>query len=173
MSGISSQAVGLPALGALSLDLNHARTQYSRVIQPSLPRPSNLVVHGLEATGKTSVVRELLIRNGSTSVIINCAECITVRHLLERTTADCVDAAAMAAGTSPDGDSIDRKRYARCETVSALNAHMQGLVDLLGPLVLVFDGIDRMRDATSALLPALARVAEAVSSHAFSYCSGC
>lgn len=91
-------------------------------------------------------------------MIIKCEECITIRHLLERTTASCVDAAAALS----NGE-LDSRHYTRCETVSALHAHLQDLSPWLGSCILVFDGIDRLLETSTALLPALARVADSVS----------
>lgn len=97
--------------------------------------------------------------------IIKSAECITGRHLLERT----LGAVARA---------LDRKDYAsRCENLAQLVVGLGKLLERyrdgyprdhgrLGDqgmrFVLVFDGIDRQRDAPNTLLPALARMGEVV-----------
>lgn len=92
--------------------------------------------------------------------IIKSAECITGRHLLEQT----VGAVAKAVGW--------RGKVGRCENLPQLVVELERLLggrssgsDKYGTqrLVLVFDGIDRQRDAPLTLLPALARLGEVVS----------
>ncbi|KAI9744246.1 MAG: hypothetical protein M1818_002398 [Claussenomyces sp. TS43310] len=149
---------------------------------PSSPSPRNIVLHGLEATGKSAVtaaVLSLLCRpvhvkdfeedNGLNvnqpqlyHAILKSAECITGRHLLEAT----VGAIAEAVGWT--------RSIGRCESLAQLVVEVGRLLEALGQqtnkegevitpaahFVLVFDGIDRQRDAPPTLLPALARLAE-------------
>ncbi len=51
---------------------------------------------------------------------------------------------------------------ARCENLSTLIAHLQRLLKGRDKLVLVFDGVDKQREAQPTLLPALARLEEFV-----------
>lgn len=88
--------------------------------------------------------------------IVNSIECITGRHLFERAVG------AVADALDWDG------RPARCETMSQLTVELSKM--LLYPshpsgfhFTLVFDAIDRQREAPLTLLPALARLSEIVS----------
>jgi len=67
---------------------------------------------------------------------------------------------------------MDRSPYVRTENLSALLVHLQRLLShgsgssFSGPtskFVLVFDGIDKQRDAPHTLIPALARLSEIAS----------
>ncbi|KAH0537043.1 hypothetical protein FGG08_006141 [Glutinoglossum americanum] len=125
---------------------------------PNTPNPSSLVVHGLEATGKSIIVKNVLSAVGTDHAIVRSQECVTVRHLLERTIAACGDAISSAPG-----DGLDRGIGGRCENVSALAVQLQLLLaGATQKLVLVFDGVDRQREAPPTLLPALARLGELI-----------
>ncbi|KAF2145999.1 uncharacterized protein K452DRAFT_283280 [Aplosporella prunicola CBS 121167] len=131
--------------------------QLAAIYQPSLPSPQTTVVHGLAATGKSSIVNAVLSAHNITHATVQVRECVTGRHLLERALLACLDALDL------DG-TLDRKPFARCENVAALVAHLQRLLASQAPtrLVLVFDDVDRARDVPATLLPALARLSEAV-----------
>ena len=81
-------------------------------------------------------------------------ECITTRHLLERAIAAVED--ALKQEDNPR--SID----GRCESISAFVVQLQHLLEERGNFILVFDGIDRQREAAPTLLPAIARLEEIV-----------
>lgn len=92
--------------------------------------------------------------------IIKSAECITGRHLLEYTLG------AVAKALKWEG------KVSRCEGPLQLVVELQKFLEAWTTgasliekdrLVLVFDGIDRQRDAPMTLLPALARLGEVVS----------
>lgn len=134
--------------------------------QPGLPSPPFAVAHGLTATGKSSIVRKYLELSEHPHAIINSRECITGRHLLERTTTSVLDAL-----DEYDGGSLDRRPYSRTDSLSVLVVHLQKMLEgRRNKLVLVFDGIDRQREAPPTLLPALARFGESVRLHTL-YCS--
>lgn len=84
-------------------------------------------------------------------------ECITARHLFERAIATCAD----AIGDTP-GEITNRDTPGRCENISALAVQLQLLLEGRKKFILVFDGIDRQREASPTLLPALARLGETV-----------
>ena len=50
----------------------------------------------------------------------------------------------------------------RCENISAFTVELQHLLQGKGKFILVFDGIDRQREAAPTLLPAIARLGEIV-----------
>ena len=132
----------------------------------------NLVLHGLEATGKTLVTKALLEQLSSSNrdeeattqlkirhAIVKSAECISGRHLLEQTIG------SIAKATEWEGS------VARCENLAQLVVEVERLLCKWSSssesehkrFVLVFDGIDHQRDAPPSLLPALARLGEIVS----------
>lgn len=138
----------------------------------------NLVLHGLEATGKSAIIKALLEQlskppdqrqtNGNKKhpedslqyTIVKSAECISGRHLLEQT----VGAVAEAVEW--------KDHVGRCENLVQLAIELGRLLagwaateedGIRRRFVLVFDGIDRQRDGPPTLLPALARLGEIVS----------
>ncbi len=87
--------------------------------------------------------------------VVNSAECVTGRHLIERSLAKVADAVPWDGAPG------------RCESISQLAVGLSKmLVDhdsqRTGRFVLVFDGIDRQREAPPTLVPALARLSEMV-----------
>ena len=120
------------------------------------------MLHGTEATGKSAITEALLQRlaqkydDAFRYAIVNSIECITERHFLERTIARVADA-------------LQREdKNSRCDDAAQL---VYQLGRMLQPaqhpdgfrFVLVFDAIDRQRDAQPTLIPALARLSEIVS----------
>ncbi|KAK8258185.1 origin recognition complex subunit 5 C-terminus-domain-containing protein, partial [Phyllosticta capitalensis] len=132
--------------------------QLLHLYNPALPSPSTVVIHGLAATGKSVVTKDVLQSQGINHAVIQSRECITGRHLLERTLAACLDA---VDDSEPDTE-LDRSPYARCENISALLVHLQRLLEGRERFVLVFDGVDRQRESPPTLLPALARLGEVI-----------
>lgn len=128
----------------------------------------NLIIHGTEATGKSAVTSRLLEALSSSRTdtddsllnyaIVKSAECVTARHLFERTIGSVADA-LQSEGNGSVG---------RCETLAALTVELTKLLkydqnhDKNWRFVLVFDGIDHQRDAPPTMLPALARLSEIV-----------
>ncbi|KAI1381323.1 origin recognition complex subunit 5 C-terminus-domain-containing protein [Hypoxylon crocopeplum] len=134
----------------------------------------NLIVHGTEATGKSAITAGLLeaIRDRPSSdtsngdgggllnyAIVKSAECVTARHLFERTVGSVADALQWEG----------RGAVGRCETLAALTVELARMLkNDVQPdntdrrFVLVFDGIDHQREAPATLLPALARLSEII-----------
>ncbi|KAF8861528.1 hypothetical protein BDZ45DRAFT_713284 [Acephala macrosclerotiorum] len=136
----------------------------------------NIALHGLEATGKSSITKAVLEGlskkqtngqvNGNTRhdddiryAVIKSAECLGGRHLFEQTIG--------AVATAIDWP----ESVGRCENLAQLVVELSKLVEgytrssqngTQQKLVLVFDGIDHQRDAPPTLLPALARLAEII-----------
>lgn len=124
----------------------------------------NLLLHGTEATGKTAITTALLGALGSgddeasnylSYAVVKSPECVTARHLFERTTA-----AAAHALQWPNPP-------ARCETLAALTVELSKMLKYVERgrgwrFVLVFDAIDRQKESPHTLLPALARLSEIV-----------
>ena len=95
--------------------------------------------------------------------IVRSLECITTRHLLERTLAACKESISQDGGNEANG-----LLYGSCETVSVLAVQMKYLLAGRDKFVLVLDGIDRQREAPPTLLPAIARMGEIVRLPTFS-----
>ncbi|KAI9782209.1 MAG: hypothetical protein M1839_005323 [Geoglossum umbratile] len=132
--------------------------QLAFLFAPNIPSPPSVVIHGLEATGKSVIVKNVLNTVGTRYAVVRVQECITVRHLLERTVAACGDAIA----STLDSD-LNRVVNGRCENTSVLAVQLQKLLgSTTQKLVLVFDGVDRQREAPPTLLPALARLGELI-----------
>ncbi|KAI0965995.1 origin recognition complex subunit 5 C-terminus-domain-containing protein [Xylaria arbuscula] len=153
-------------LASLITDFPCRETQIdalTTLIHPRVAPCRNVVVHGPEATGKSAIVSELLrtLRDDSPSdlnyAIVKSAECVTARHFFER-----------AVGLV--GDALQNEvTPGRCETLAALTAELTKILkyaerDDGSRFVLVFDGIDRQRDAPPTLLSALARLSEIIPS---------
>ncbi|KAK0705137.1 origin recognition complex subunit 5 C-terminus-domain-containing protein [Lasiosphaeris hirsuta] len=135
------------------------------LLHPAAAPCRNLVLYGTEATGKTAVTTALLesleteeIDSEGPSLkfaVVNSVECITSRHLFE----SIVGKAAVAL----DWDRAPSK----CETVSQLAVELSKMLKYTSRpdsfrFALVFDGIDRQREAPPTLLPALARLSEII-----------
>ncbi|KAK8039389.1 origin recognition complex subunit Orc5 [Apiospora rasikravindrae] len=122
----------------------------------------NLIIHGTEATGKSAITASLLAALGSDDdeanlsyAIVKSPECVTARHLFERTTAAVANALQWP---NPAG---------RCETLAALTVELSKMLKYVERgegwrFVLVFDAIDRQKEAPPTLLPALARLSEII-----------
>lgn len=137
--------------------------------KPNAAPCRNCIVYGTEATGKSAVVASLLhglsASTGNTHddqcasrlryAIVNSMECITGRHLFETT----VGKVAQAVGSDTS--------LPRCENLAQLAFELSKLLKYAPPsnmrgFVLVFDAMDRQREAPPTLLPALARLSEIV-----------
>ena len=128
--------------------------------QAHLPSPPFVNIHGLTATGKSSILRAYFQLAQLPYTIINVRECITTRHLLERMVAASLDALEEA-----DDEKIDRRPYARTENLSALCVNLQKMLEGRGKFVLVLDAIDKLREGGGTPIPALGRLGEAVRPH--------
>ena len=150
------------------------------LVYPRAAPVQNLIIHGVESTGKSAVTARTLAAlhdhdSALDYAIVRSAECVTARHLYERTVGAVADVVA---------GHLDGPPVARCETLAALAVELgrllerydgrmtrhedgedDGVADGKGRrrrFVLVFDGIDRQREAPPTLLPALARLSETV-----------
>lgn len=128
-------------------------------LQPTFPSPSTIILHGVEATGKSLTLKAILDAIDTPSATIRSQECISTRHLLERTIAVVKEALA-AHGQLEEATGLD----GRCESISAFHVELQNLLAGKEKFILVFDGIDRQREAAPTLLPAIARLGERVRS---------
>lgn len=129
--------------------------------QPNVPSPPALVVHGVSATCKSTVIRGVLSTLGVPHAVVRSTECITGRHLLTKILWNTLEAL---------GQEHEWEKYGkgRCEHVSSLAVLLEECLaaraaEKRGKFVLVLDEIDRQREAPHTLLSALARVGEIVS----------
>lgn len=127
--------------------------------QVHLPSPPFTNIHGLTATGKSSILRAYFHLAQLTHTIINVRECITTRHLLERIVAASLDALDEAYD-----EQIDRRPYARTENISALCVNLQKMLEGRGKFVVVLDTFDKLREGAGTLVAALGRLGEMVCS---------
>lgn len=116
-----------------------------------------MIVHGSESTGKTGLLKAYLELSGLKHAFIPCSECITGRHLLERTLAACTDAVEKANDVSFDGIIPSR-----CENLSSLTSSLERLLEGIDKFVLVLDGVDEQREAPATLLPTMARLGQLI-----------
>ncbi|OAA67327.1 origin recognition complex subunit [Niveomyces insectorum RCEF 264] len=147
------------------------------LVDPMLAPCRNIVVHGTEATGKSTVTAAVLealrVSAGSVGIsdasgdgtigesmldyaIVNSNECVTARHLFERTVTKVAEAVRWSG---PKGR--------RCESLAQLAVELAKMLRRSShpeewQFVVVFDAIDRQRDAPSTLLPGLARLSEII-----------
>ncbi|KAI4100687.1 MAG: hypothetical protein L6R37_005306 [Teloschistes peruensis] len=126
--------------------------QTACLLASDFPSPPTLVLHGPEATGKTLTINALLEAIDTSSAIVRSKECITTRHLLERTLTE------VQKGLGDTVRSVD----GRCESISAFVVQLQRLLEGQKKYILVFDNIDRQREAAPTLLPALARLGQVI-----------
>ena len=120
----------------------------------SASNPSTLVVHGVGATAKSSIVGTLLDAIETPSAIVRSQECITTRHMLER-------AVSLVNDQLNRGNAANGINVGRCDSISAFVVELQRI---LGEekFILIFDGIDRQREAAPTLFPALVRLGKLV-----------
>ncbi|KAF5847709.1 hypothetical protein GGP41_008947 [Bipolaris sorokiniana] len=122
-----------------------------------LPSPPLLNVHGLTATGKSSILRSFFHLSRLCHAIINVRECITTRHLVERIVASTLDAL-----DEFHDEKTDRRAYARTENLSALCVNTGKLLEGRGKFVLVLDAMDKLREGGGTLIAALGRLGESI-----------
>ncbi|ORY64170.1 origin recognition complex subunit Orc5 [Pseudomassariella vexata] len=132
------------------------------LVYPHAAPCRNLIIHGTEATGKSAITANILkvLRDDTETdlnyAIVKSSECVTARHLFERTIG------AVADALQWDG------AVGRCETLAALTVELSKMLKYKERgeegwrFVLVFDAIDRQREAPPTLLPALARLSEII-----------
>lgn len=138
------------------------------------------MIHGSEATGKSSVTNQLLVQlshnneastNQASTLVhatVNVARCISGRHFFES-----IIAAVTTAVRAWSGNGDGEVESQRCETLAQLAASLgvifdePQLKDGLTHFILVLDGMDKQRDPPPTLMPALARLCETVSQPGF------
>ncbi|KAI7364161.1 hypothetical protein KC354_g5920 [Hortaea werneckii] len=130
--------------------------QLGALLSPLLPSPSTIVGYGPHATGKSSITTSYLEARKIQHAIVQCRECVTGRHLLERTVAAVHEAVQTEHSQATD------TYTGRCENISSLAVHLQQLLEKREKFVLVLDGVDKQRDAPPTLLPALARIGDMI-----------
>ncbi|OJK01125.1 hypothetical protein ASPACDRAFT_59914 [Aspergillus aculeatus ATCC 16872] len=147
--------------------------QLASLLGAKVSSPSTIVVHGISATCKTTIVRNVLAALDVPHALVRSPECITGRHLLTKT----LWATLEALGKR---DEWEKYGKGRCEHVSTLavllneclasafvssQQEQQPLTrNNRNKFVLVLDGIDKQREASPTLLSALARLGEVIPS---------
>ncbi|KAJ5103875.1 hypothetical protein N7532_004404 [Penicillium argentinense] len=136
--------------------------QLATLFHPYLPSPPTLVVHGISATCKSTIIRGVLSTLQTPHAVIRSSECITGRHLLTKIIWNTLDALDQKSEWEKFGKG-------RCEHVSSLAVLLEECLaarapEKQGKFVLVLDEIDRQREAPHTLLSALARLGEIIPS---------
>ncbi|KAB8212453.1 hypothetical protein BDV34DRAFT_208221 [Aspergillus parasiticus] len=124
--------------------------------------PAAIVVHGISATCKSTIVRAVLSALEVPHAIVRSTECITGRHLLTKI----LWATLEALGKRDEWENYGK---GRCEHVSTLAVLLSECLasrsgKAMEKFVLVLDGIDKQREAPQTLLSALARLGEIIPS---------
>jgi origin recognition complex subunit 5 len=89
--------------------------------------------------------------------MISSRECLTVRHLLEQAGTKCW--LRMKELAEPETVHASQPR---CDSLNSLASQLEKLLKFAPKFVLVFDGIDRQKEATPILIPGLARLGHIV-----------
>ncbi|OQD97046.1 hypothetical protein PENSOL_c013G02218 [Penicillium solitum] len=136
--------------------------QLASLLSPDVPSPSTLVVHGISATCKSTILRAVLATLEVPHAIVRSSECITGRHLLTKIIWNTLEALGKK-------EEWEKSGKGRCEHVSGLAVLLEEClaarpVENQGKFVLVLDEIDRQREAPHTLLSALARLGEIIPS---------
>ena len=95
---------------------------------------------------------------------IQCAECITSRHLLSKTLASVL--ASLGLPEDAVKDTVDHVSGLAVVLKDVLDGR-RGDVGQVKKFVLVLDGVEEQREAQQFLLPALARLGEVVSFYTY------
>lgn len=91
----------------------------TKPLQDDDPSPASIVVHGLEATGKTLILKSFLESSSSSFSWVPCHECVTARHLTQRIAATVSESLGAVEGAASS---------ARCENVSVLAVQLQQIL---------------------------------------------
>ncbi|KAJ5211535.1 uncharacterized protein N7498_003181 [Penicillium cinerascens] len=136
--------------------------QLASLLHPDIPSPPTLVVHGISATCKSTIIRGVLSTLEVPHAVVRSTECITGRHLLTKILWNTLEAVGQK-------DEWEKFGKGRCEHVSSLTVLLEECLasraeKKQGKFVLVLDEIDRQREAPHTLLSALARLGEIIPS---------
>ncbi|KAJ5584667.1 Origin recognition complex subunit 5 [Penicillium hispanicum] len=136
--------------------------QLASLLHPLIPSPPTLVVHGVSATCKSTIIRGVLSTLDVPHAVVRSTECITGRHLLTKILWNTLEALGQR-------DEWEKFGKGRCEHVSTLAVLLEECLAAWAAeqgrkFVLVLDEIDRQREAPPTLLSALARLGEIVPS---------
>ncbi|KAJ5676113.1 Origin recognition complex subunit 5 [Penicillium macrosclerotiorum] len=136
--------------------------QLANLLNPHIPSPPALVVHGVSSTCKTTIIRSVLSTLEVPHAIVRSSECITGRHLLTKILWNTLEAVGRK-------DEWEKFGKGRCEHVCTLAVLLDECLAARAPenkgkFVLVLDEIDRQREAPPTLLSALARLGEIIPS---------
>jgi origin recognition complex subunit 5 len=121
------------------------------LLDPLFPSPRTTVIHGLPATGKSSITRAVLQLLNSQYVWVQAKAALTARQIFE-------EIYRGVANLLSDGSS------SKTESLSVLVAKLDVLLRGVQSekIFIVLDGIDETKEGSPGLLAGLARVGEAV-----------
>ena len=114
------------------------------------------MAHGLEATTKLKTITTVLSARSVPYGLVKCHLCLSQRHLLSK---------ILATVTEALGRGDYTEQYDKIDSINALVTALEKLMKgVEGNVVLVIDGVDRQRGASSTLMSALARLGDMVGS---------
>ncbi|KAJ5336719.1 hypothetical protein MYU51_005811 [Penicillium brevicompactum] len=136
--------------------------QLASLLSRHTPSPAALVINGISATCKSTILRAVLSTIQVPHAFVRSSECITGRHLLTKILWNTLEAVGLK-------EEWEKAGKGRCDHVSGLSVLLE---ECLQPqpnaqgrkFVLVLDEIDRQREASPTLLSALARLGEIIPS---------
>ncbi|CAG8325575.1 unnamed protein product [Penicillium salamii] len=135
--------------------------QLASLLSPYTPSSPALVINGISATCKSTILRAVLSAIKVPHAFVRSSECITGRHLLTKILWNTLGALGLK-------EEWEKAGKGRCEHVSGLSVLLEECLQQphgKGPkFVLVLDEIDRQREASPTLLSALARLGEIIPS---------
>ncbi|CAG8152365.1 unnamed protein product [Penicillium olsonii] len=126
------------------------------------PSQPALVVSGISATCKSTILRAVLSATKVPHTFVRSTECITGRHLLTKILWNTLEAIGQK-------EEWEKAGKGRCEHISGLSVLLEEALQAQSnrkghKFVLVLDEIDRQREASPTLLSALARLGEIIPS---------
>ncbi|KAG5952222.1 hypothetical protein E4U53_001368, partial [Claviceps sorghi] len=135
----------------------HQIRSLAALVHPDAASCRNIVLHGTEATGKSSITEHLLVRLGQSMkktasetdpegetetetrnggggllhVVVNAAQCITARHLFERIVGAVADVLDQDERAGPGrGEAAPRRhRHRRCESLAQLSVALSTMLE--------------------------------------------
>ncbi|KAG2412014.1 hypothetical protein HFD88_009570 [Aspergillus terreus] len=134
--------------------------QLASLLGPKTSSPPTVVVHGIAATCKSTIVRAVLSALEVPHAIVRSPECITGRHLLTKI----LWATLEALGKQGEWEKFGKGRCEHVSMLAVLLAECLGVTSgkPVNKFILVLDGIDKQREAPHTLLSALSRLGEVI-----------
>ncbi|KAL9620281.1 MAG: hypothetical protein Q9160_005180 [Pyrenula sp. 1 TL-2023] len=126
--------------------------QLAGLLNPLTPPPQAIVVYGPEDTGKTAVVRGVLNGFEASHGVVDCTQCISLRHLLAK---------AYSSTLAALGRYVDWEQAGKCDNLNDLALKLKAILqERQTNFYLICDSIDRQREINAPFTAALVRLAQ-------------